>query len=78
MEHKNTRRSGSDRYEIITDHNKFLSLNYHWDNRYERSTEHDVTQSFEWCRLSRERSCPKVAGYIAWSFAHPRAVTGDK
>ena len=43
-----------DRYEIITDHNEFLSLKRHWHDLYERSTEHDLTQSFEWCRCSWE------------------------
>jgi CelD/BcsL family acetyltransferase involved in cellulose biosynthesis len=43
-----------DRYEIITDHNRFLSLKHHWDDLYERSAEHDLTHSFEWCRSSWE------------------------
>jgi len=43
-----------DRYEIITDHNKFLSLKRHWDDLYESSAERDLIQSFEWCRCSWE------------------------
>jgi CelD/BcsL family acetyltransferase involved in cellulose biosynthesis len=43
-----------DRYEIITDHNEFLSLKEHWDDLYRRSIEDDLTQSFEWCRCSWE------------------------
>jgi CelD/BcsL family acetyltransferase involved in cellulose biosynthesis len=43
-----------DHYEIITEPNKFLSLKRHWDDLYERSTEQDLTQSFEWCRCSWE------------------------
>ena len=43
-----------DRYEIIRNHNNFLSLKDHWDDLYERSAEHDLTQSFEWCRNSWE------------------------
>jgi CelD/BcsL family acetyltransferase involved in cellulose biosynthesis len=41
-----------ERYEIITDHTRFLSLKRHWDDLYERSIEYDLTQSFEWCRCS--------------------------
>jgi CelD/BcsL family acetyltransferase involved in cellulose biosynthesis len=41
-----------ERYEIITDQTKFLSLKKYWDDLYERSTEYDLTQSFEWCRCS--------------------------
>src|SRR3954452_14254660 len=42
------------RYEIITDTNAFLSLKRAWDELYERSSEQDVTMSFEWCRCSWE------------------------
>jgi CelD/BcsL family acetyltransferase involved in cellulose biosynthesis len=43
-----------ERYEIITDNSKFLSLKWYWENLYERSIESDLTQSFEWCRCSWE------------------------
>src|SRR5262245_24257397 len=42
----------TERYEIINDPTKFLSLKKSWDDLYERSIEHDLTQSFEWCRCS--------------------------
>jgi CelD/BcsL family acetyltransferase involved in cellulose biosynthesis len=41
-----------ERHEIITDQTQFLSLEPYWDDLYERSTEYDLTQSFEWCRCS--------------------------
>ena len=44
--------SAPERYELITDHTKFLSLKTYWDDLYDKSAERDLTQSFEWCRCS--------------------------
>ena len=67
-----------DRYEIIRNHNNFLSLKRHWDDLYERSAEHDLTQSFEWCRNSWE-IVAKPQGHrlhclVAWRGERPMLI----
>jgi CelD/BcsL family acetyltransferase involved in cellulose biosynthesis len=76
-----------ERYEIITDHLKLLSLKRYWDDLYARSSEYDLTQSFEWCRCSWQ-IVAKPQGHrlhclvgwqgdrvvLIWPFVTPRQV----
>ena len=44
----------TDRHEIVTDPETFLSLKKDWNALYDRCAERDLTLSFEWCRRSWE------------------------
>ncbi len=47
------------RFEIVTDIKRLFSLKPHWDDLCHRSSEHNFTQSFQWC-------------YASWNFmVHP-------
>lgn len=58
------------RFEIITDVKALLSLKPHWENLFRKSTDRNLSQSFEWCfnswKIRSELQQQKLCCLVGW------------